>query len=257
MKTCSECKTEKSLSEFYKEKKGSQGVKSTCKSCYEKTKKKYYHDNLDKNRERQRNFASSEIQRNKRRQYRKQNADKIRQYKKQYEATNKQILNEKRKMYKQKMYREKGSPWKDEKYRLYMREYQKRKTREDPLFRLRRNLRARLRDAFKFSDANKKSNSFDLIGCTIEHLKQHLESQFSFGMSWANYGKNGWVIDHSLPLKMFNLVLESEQRKCFHWSNLQPLWMTDNIAKGGQFDPDIDTLTSIYLLFEPISDSKK
>ena len=69
----------------------------------------------------------------------------------------------------------------------------------------------------------------ELIGCSISDLVKHLENQFIEGMSWKNYGK--WHIDHIRPCASFNLLNEDEQRACFHYSNLQPLWAIDNLKK--------------------------
>lgn len=60
---------------------------------------------------------------------------------------------------------------------------------------------------------------------------QHLQSTFQEGMNWNNYGK--WEIDHIIPCSAFDLTIEENQRKCFHYSNLQALWERDNIVKGG------------------------
>ncbi len=69
-----------------------------------------------------------------------------------------------------------------------------------------------------------------MLGCSIEHLRTHIESRWKDGMSWENYG--AWHLDHIKPCAAFDLLQPSEQRLCFHWSNLQPLWAADNIAKG-------------------------
>lgn len=63
-----------------------------------------------------------------------------------------------------------------------------------------------------------------------KQLKKHLEIKFTKGMSWENYGK--WHVDHIKPCAKFDLTKESEQRKCFHYTNLQPLWAIDNFKKG-------------------------
>ena len=78
---------------------------------------------------------------------------------------------------------------------------------------------------------NKKS-SFDFIGCSIDELKEHLSSQFTEGMSWENYGE--WHIDHIKPCASFDLSILEEQQKCFHYSNLKPLWALDNLKKGAK-----------------------
>ena len=65
----------------------------------------------------------------------------------------------------------------------------------------------------------------------MQTLKQHLESQFKDGMSWNNHGVKGWHIDHIKPCASFDLTDPEEQKKCFHFSNLQPLWWIDNLKK--------------------------
>lgn len=71
-----------------------------------------------------------------------------------------------------------------------------------------------------------------LIGCSINQLREHLESLFKPGMTWANHGKRGWHIDHKLPCNSFDLRDVNEQKKCFHYTNLQPLWWNENLSKG-------------------------
>lgn len=78
----------------------------------------------------------------------------------------------------------------------------------------------------------KKGKTMELTGCSKQELLDYLESKFSEGMTWENYGK--WHIDHIRPCVSFNLEDSEEQKKCFHWTNLQPLWAVDNIRKGGK-----------------------
>jgi len=95
-------------------------------------------------------------------------------------------------------------------------------------FKLRNYLRTRIWNALKM---NIKSNSTTkLLGCSIEFLKYYLTKQFKPGMSWSNYGK--WHIDHIRPCCTFDLSKPEEQRKCFHYTNLQPLWAFDNLSKS-------------------------
>lgn len=96
-------------------------------------------------------------------------------------------------------------------------------------------LRMRVRDAVKSKGFKKLDTTMNLIGCDIYKLKEHLEKQFILGMTWENYGQKGWHIDHIKPCCKFNLLLEEEQRRCFHYTNLQPLWATDNHKKGGKY----------------------
>ena len=78
----------------------------------------------------------------------------------------------------------------------------------------------------------KKGKTQELIGCNINELKQHLESKFQPGMNWNNYCYSGWHIDHIVPCSKFDLSKEEEQHKCFHYTNLQPLWMKENFKKS-------------------------
>ena len=71
-----------------------------------------------------------------------------------------------------------------------------------------------------------------LIGCSIQKLMAHLERQFTPGMSWENYGYSGWHVDHRIPCAAFDLADPEQQRECFHYTNLQPLWADANFAKA-------------------------
>ena len=76
----------------------------------------------------------------------------------------------------------------------------------------------------------KAEHSLDLIGCTPVELKAYIESKFLPGMSWEN--RRQWHIDHITPCAAFDLVDPEQQRLCFHFTNLQPLWAIDNLSKG-------------------------
>lgn len=106
------------------------------------------------------------------------------------------------------------------------------KSQEDIQYLLKRRLRGRVRAALK-NRATKAAGTMKLIGCSIEFLASHLESLFIDGMGWDNM--NMWHIDHKLPCAAFDLTEKEEQLKCFHWSNLQPLWGVDNLKKGAKF----------------------
>jgi flagellar hook protein FlgE len=107
--------------------------------------------------------------------------------------------------------------------------YLAKKMKQDGQFKIRKNIRDRMRSAMQ--GKSKSKNTMELLGCTIEELKTHLEKQFTHGMNWDNYGKKGWHIDHILPCASFDLTDPEQQRKCFHYTNLQPLWATDNYKK--------------------------
>lgn len=89
-------------------------------------------------------------------------------------------------------------------------------------------LRTRIRKAVRGNA--KSAKTITLLGCSIEYLWKHLESMFSSGMTRENYGK--WHIDHIRPCSSFDLSDPEQQRQCFHYSNLQPLWAKDNLKKA-------------------------
>lgn len=76
------------------------------------------------------------------------------------------------------------------------------------------------------SDTTKK-----LLSCSIDDFKKYLESQFTEGMTWKNYGTGGWEIDHIIPCCTFDFSKESEQKECFHYTNLRPLWAKENRSR--------------------------
>ena len=108
--------------------------------------------------------------------------------------------------------------------------YTKKRRRTDPSFRLKLNLRTRIWNALK--GKNKSASTMELIGCTIEELWTHLESKFEPWMTRKNYGKGGWDVDHIEACSKFDQTYPEQQRKCFHWSNLQPMEHIANIKKG-------------------------
>jgi len=107
---------------------------------------------------------------------------------------------------------------------------QKKRRDTDPVHRLRKNMGSRIYLAVK----EKTGKTMELAGCSKEELTAHLESKFTEGMTWDNYGE--WHIDHIHPCASFNLEDPEDQKKCFHWTNLQPLWAKDNISKGDRLD---------------------
>jgi hypothetical protein len=113
-----------------------------------------------------------------------------------------------------------------EKCRAIKRAEQKR----NPMVRLKDQLRRRVLLALDRAKATKAERTFELIGCTPQFLKEHLEKQFRQGMSWAN--RHLWHIDHKQPCAAFDLTDPKQQMACFHYTNLQPLWAMENIKKG-------------------------
>lgn len=102
--------------------------------------------------------------------------------------------------------------------------------------RLKKIITVRIKIAFRAQGVIKTKDTTSLIGCPVAFLKSHLENQFLPGMSWENHSKLGWHIDHILPCKSFDLTDPDQQRACFHYSNLQPLWAEDNLRKSAKLD---------------------
>jgi hypothetical protein len=100
-------------------------------------------------------------------------------------------------------------------------------------FRIAGNLRSRIRIALK--GICKSKSTVKLLGCSIKYFKNYLKSKFLEGMSWKNYGYYGWHIDHIRPCTTFDLSNPEEQHKCFHYTNLQPLWAKDNLIKSDKY----------------------
>ncbi len=109
--------------------------------------------------------------------------------------------------------------------------YSSERYKNDIEFKLKLNLRNTLKNKIKAVGARKYKSSLKLTGCSIIDLKHHLESLFLPEMCWENHGYI-WEIDHIIPCSRFNLLLEEEQQKCFHYSNLQPLFKTTEIAES-------------------------
>tara|TARA_R100001463_G_scaffold47210_8_gene96037 strand:+ start:1019 stop:1819 length:801 start_codon:yes stop_codon:yes gene_type:complete len=100
-----------------------------------------------------------------------------------------------------------------------------------PSVRMIMSLRQRLYGMVKHG---RDCSSLELFGTTREGIKRHLESQFTDGMTWDNYGYDGWHIDHVLPCASFDLTDPRQQRICFNYQNLRPLWAFDNRSKSAK-----------------------
>ncbi len=112
----------------------------------------------------------------------------------------------------------------------YTSEYDKNRKKIDPAFKVSKNLRSRISSALK--KGKKPNSSIKSLGCTLAELKQHIETQWQSGMTWENYSRTGWHIDHIIPLSSFDLTNNDDFLKACHYTNLQPLWAKENHAKG-------------------------
>jgi hypothetical protein len=154
---------------------------------------------------------------NKIKAYREANKDKI----KTWYKSNQEQLKLKQKIY-QKINKNKINSW--------LKIYIKNKKQTDVQFKLKSTLRSRLNAAIK--NNQKIGSAVKDLGCSIEELKIYLESKFQEGMSWDNWSLKGWHIDHIKPLASFDLTDRNQLIQAYHYTNLQPLWAKDNMAKS-------------------------
>ncbi len=115
--------------------------------------------------------------------------------------------------------------------REYKRLWEQNRANTNPEYRIRKSLRSRIRHAIK--NGNKSAKTMNLIGCSLEYFVAYLESKFQDGMTLDNYGE--WHIDHIRPCASFDLTDPIQQKQCFHYTNLQPLWAKDNLSKGDRY----------------------
>jgi hypothetical protein len=136
--------------------------------------------------------------------------------------TNKRIYTDEQKLAR-KLYREINK----DKLLAYAKEYNKIKRKEDPIFKLKDNLRSRICEIFRNKNIVKKSKTQVILGCSFDDFKEYLESKFEDWMNWDNKGlyngtaNYGWDIDHKIPLA--SATTEEDLLKLNHYTNLQPL----------------------------------
>lgn len=201
-KRCSVCKEVRPTEHFGRSSSSKDGLRSQCKEC---RKAQYRRD--------------AETIKAKRKRHYQKNKERILQQVAAYRQRNQCLYRE----YYQKYYSKNA-----ERIKLNVKRARYRRLQSDIEFRLLSNYRTRIYKALK--GIEKPARTEELIGCTIEELKAHLEKQFRPGMSWNNYGE--WHVDHIRPCSSFDLTDEAQARECFHYTNLQPLWAHENIAKS-------------------------
>lgn len=194
-KVCNKCKEDKDTCDFNKNKYTQDGLTTICRECVKVKNEKY----------------------------RKKDPIKYKEHQKKYRDSNKEKESIRR------------SIWRNnnkDKRLSYANEYDKLRKNIDPIYRLRRITRSRLYGFMKTKNITKQNRTFDIVGCTPEFLKEHIEKQFTEGMSWELLGQH-IHIDHIIPLSSANT--EEEIHKLCHYSNLQPLWAKDNLKKSNKF----------------------
>lgn len=236
MKTCSKCKIEKPLNQFSKDNTSKDGYQYNCKAC----RNKYYKKNKDRIILQIKNYRESNTDsfKAKTKKYYDDNKDKILARQREYYHSNKEKINvQKKKWYKankckissqKKHYGEINR----KKLTAYQTKYIKQRLQTDYLFKLKAYIRTRTYVAFKNKGYSKHTKTQKMLGVDWEIAKKHIERQFKKGMSWDNHGE--WHIDHIIPLASANT--EQRLKELCHYSNLQPLWATDNISKSDKIN---------------------
>ena len=163
-------------------------------------------------------------------QWRLNNKEKIKEFMRQYRLDNDEKIKIGRKKWSLNN-KEKIKQWRLDN-RDYFNKYHQNRSKIDPIFKFIKNQRRRMWAALK--GKNKSKSTIKLLGCSIEECWNHLEQRFKPGMTRDNYGL--WHVDHIIPCASFDFNDPEQQKKCFHYTNLQPLWAIDNIKKRAKLD---------------------
>ena len=259
-KICTRCKETKSFDEFTKDKNSKDGHSRYCKPCRKvmkhesylrnreshlakckeyrdnnpekvsAVKKKCYHSKKEQYAERSKQYylENKEMMLKRSAEYREKNRAEIRRRGAKYYSQNREKL-----IQKQNDYQRRNA----QKRNAYSKQYVKNKRQNDKLYALRTNIRGR----FKFELAKRGESKWikanEYLGCSWLELRAHLESQFTDGMTWDNYGE--WHVDHIVPLAIAED--RDELIKLCHHTNLRPLWAFDNISKGAKILDEFST----------------
>ena len=212
-KFCKGCNSEKCVSEFYVRKNrgnGLAGYSYICKECQKENNYKYKSINSEKYKE----YNSS---------YREKHKDELNEYSKNWRVKNEEKMKNQRKLYYQEN--------KEEVIRKNY-EYCKYKTSTDSFYKLRRGIRSLILISFKNQFTTKSKKTIEILGCSFEEFKLHLESQFDDKMNWKNQGTY-WHMDHIIPIS--SAQTEEEVYRLNHYKNFQPLYWLDNLKKGSKY----------------------
>jgi len=167
------------------------------------------------------------------------NREKERDYQKEYRKKNPQKYDpEKARAYRiargqnPKTKREKKPKMSHAELRASVNAAFKTKMKTDPFFKMKHAVRTRIGSMVRKIKSQKPAKTEEIIGCSWIKLKKHIESQFTKGMEWENHGNNGWHLDHIIPLSCATTI--KGLAKLCHYTNLRPLWKTENLSKGAK-----------------------
>lgn len=227
---CGKCKVFKTLESFGYCKSTWDNLRPTCKTCL------YQQNANDKERITEYNKQywqkTKEVQSEKSKLWKMQNKDKVKENMKKWLEQNKEYKKQKDKEYRElnkEKYRENHRKWVRENYARMKEE----NGTEFIQYKIKSNVGRRIREIL---GQNKSERCQEYVGCSLEDLRVHLETTFSEGMTWDNYGE--WHIDHKIPCDAFNMEDVFEQKACFYYKNLQALWARDNIIKKNSYSEE-------------------
>lgn len=124
-------------------------------------------------------------------------------------------------------------------------EYIKRRYAKDPQFALAYKVRARVYQAIQKGGASRTGRTEELIGCSFDFLRQHIERQFKGKMSWDNPGS--FHIDHIVPLAALDLANPEQLKVACNWQNMRPLAPRKNMSKGAKLtEPQLHLPLTIH-----------
>lgn len=244
MKKCIKCGILKDFNCFHKAKINKDGYKNCCKLCQKHYSKEYYKNNTSKLIQYSKKWKENNKDKvsKTRKEWKEKNEEKIKKYEKEYSLINKEKKSlyylknkEKFKEYRKEYYlnnkekiKEKNKEWlinNKEKRKKYIRNYI-----PTDNAKLAKAIHKGVMQTIKRYNAKKSDSTMKLVGCSMNNFRKYIESKFTQGMTWENRGNNGWHLDHIRPCSSFDLSDPEQQKICFHYTNLQPLWATTAIA---------------------------
>lgn len=163
-----------------------------------------------------------ECEKHRAREWKRQNKERTLEYTRQWKLANKEHVSAYNSMY------DKANR---ETINKRSTAYHNMRAKTDANFKLAKSLRNRVYNVLKKRIYCKSESTLALLGCSIEFFRNWLSFCFEEGMTFENHG-SVWHIDHTIPVSKFKLILPDEQKKCFHWSNMKPMYARDNLSKN-------------------------
>lgn len=246
MKICSRCKAEKQDEDFSRDRQNKDGLRSYCRACSRIQNIAAYHRDIEKSRERTKAYYREHKEKMlslaAKYRARPEAKERIKKYNAEYyqrpEVKAMPSLKEyRRKYYKQEYVRKKQSDYsKLPHVRQRTNERERHRKMVDPFHKLICVMRSHLAGSLRTPKGKHKWE--EVVGYGQDQLISHLEKHFLPGMTWENYGRKGWHIDHKIPIAAFNFTSANDYdfKRCWALKNLRPMWARDNISKGAKLE---------------------